>query len=57
VDLAVVPALVMLRRLQLQAWSSSHADTEMVRSLGPAFAAQTVEVAERYLSAPWLTGF
>ena len=44
----------MLRRLQLQAWSSSHADTEMVRSLGPAFAAQTVEVAERYLSAALL---
>ena len=56
-DLAVIPALVMLRRLQLQAWSSSHADTEMVRSLGPGFAAQTVEVAERYLSAALLTGF
>ena len=57
VDLAVIPALVMLRRLQLQAWSSSHADTEMVRSLGPGFGEQTVEVAERYLSAAWLTGF
>ena len=56
-DLAVVPALVMLRRLQLQAWSSSHADTEMVRSLGPEFAAQTVEVAERFLSSGWLCGF
>jgi len=55
-DLAVIPALVMLRRLQLQAWSSSHADTEMVRSLGPEFAAQTVEVAERYLSSGWLCG-
>jgi Ser/Thr protein kinase RdoA (MazF antagonist) len=54
-DLAVVPALVMLRRLQLQAWSSSHADTEMVRSLGARFAEQTVEVADRYLSAGWLT--
>ena len=47
----------MLRRLQLQAWSSSHADTEMVRSLGPEFAAQTVEVAERFLSSGWLCGF
>ncbi len=55
-DLAVIPALVMLRRLQLQAWSRSHADTEMVRSLEPGFAAQTVEVAERYLGGAWLTG-
>jgi Ser/Thr protein kinase RdoA (MazF antagonist) len=50
-DLAVVPSLVMLRRLQLQAWTSSHADTEMVRSLGTAFTGATVEVADRYLSA------
>jgi Ser/Thr protein kinase RdoA (MazF antagonist) len=55
-DLAVVPSLVMLRRLQLQAWASSHADTEMVRSLGPAFTAGTVEVAGRYLSARLLDG-
>jgi Ser/Thr protein kinase RdoA (MazF antagonist) len=55
-DLAALPSLVMLRRLQLQAWSSSHADTEMVRSLGPEFAAETVEVAERYLSSRLLAG-
>ena len=55
-DLAVVPSLIMLRRLQLQAWSSSHADTEMVRSLGTAFTAGTVEVAERYLSGTLLGG-
>ena len=55
-DLAVIPALVMLRRLQLQAWSSSHADTDMVRSLGPEFAAQTAEVADRYLGSGWLSG-
>ncbi len=55
-DLSVIPALVMLRRLQLQAWSSSHADTDMVRSLGPQFAAQTVEVAQRYLKGELLAG-
>jgi Ser/Thr protein kinase RdoA (MazF antagonist) len=55
-DIAVLASLVMLRRLQLQAWSSSHADTDMVRSLGPDFAAQTVEVAERYLTGGLLAG-
>jgi hypothetical protein len=46
----------MLRRLQLQAWASSHADTDMVRSLGAAFTAGTIEVADRYLSARLLDG-
>jgi Ser/Thr protein kinase RdoA (MazF antagonist) len=55
-DLAALPSLVMLRRLQLQAWSSSHADTEMVHSLGPSFAAETMDVADRYLGARLLDG-
>ncbi len=55
-DLAIAPSLVMLRRLQLQAWASSHADTEMVRSLGPSFTTGTLEVADRYLSARLLDG-
>jgi Ser/Thr protein kinase RdoA (MazF antagonist) len=55
-DLAAVPSLIMLRRLQLQAWAGSHAETDMVRSLGPDFAAGTVEVARRYLSAGLLAG-
>ncbi|HEX4428642.1 MAG TPA: phosphotransferase [Frankiaceae bacterium] len=55
-DRAVMPALIMLRRLQLQAWASSHADTDMVRSLGAAFTAGTIEVADRYLSARLLDG-
>lgn len=53
-DLRVLPALIMLRRLQLLAWSASHAETEMVRSLGPAFAEETATVADRYLSGSLL---
>jgi Ser/Thr protein kinase RdoA (MazF antagonist) len=49
-DLEALPALIMLRRLQLLAWSATHADTEMVLSLGPDFATQTAEVAERFLA-------
>jgi Ser/Thr protein kinase RdoA (MazF antagonist) len=55
-DLAVLPSLIMLRRLQLQAWAASHHDTEMVRSLGPHFATETAAVAERYLSGRLLAG-
>ncbi len=54
-DLSVLPALIMLRRLQLLAWSASHAQTHMVRSLGPNFAEQTAEVAERYLAGTLLS--
>ncbi len=49
-------ALVTLRRLQLLAWSAGHAQTAMVRSLGPDFAAGSAAVAERYLAGRLLTG-
>jgi Ser/Thr protein kinase RdoA (MazF antagonist) len=54
VDVAALPSLIMLRRLQLLAWSASHAETQMVRSLGPRFGEQSAEVAERYLSGTLL---
>ena len=53
-DRGVLPALIMLRRLQLLAWSASHAETEMVRSLGPAFAEDSAAVADRYLGGTLL---
>jgi Ser/Thr protein kinase RdoA (MazF antagonist) len=53
-DAQALPALIMLRRLQLLAWSATHATTEMVLSLGPDFADLTVEVADRYLSGTLL---
>ncbi len=49
-DVAALPSLVMLRRLQLLAWSASHAETQMVHSLGTDFAEQSADVAERYLA-------
>ena len=55
-DLAVLPSLVMLRRLQLLAWTASHADTAMARSVGADFGADTAVVAERYLGGRLLAG-
>jgi Ser/Thr protein kinase RdoA (MazF antagonist) len=55
-DVAVLGALIMLRRLQLLAWSASHADTEMVRSLGTDFGESSGEVAGRFLSGTLLAG-
>jgi Ser/Thr protein kinase RdoA (MazF antagonist) len=55
-DVAALPSLIMLRRLQLLAWSASRASTEMVRSLGPDFAAQSAAVADAYLSGTLLAG-
>lgn len=49
-DVAMLPALVMLRRLLLTAWVGSHAESDTVRALGPRFAPGTVALAERYLS-------
>ena len=54
VDVEALPALIMLRRLQLLAWSVSHAHTEMVLSLGPDFVELSADVAERYLSGTLL---
>jgi Ser/Thr protein kinase RdoA (MazF antagonist) len=55
-ELEVLPALIMLRRLQLLAWSAGHAETAMVRSLGPNFTEQSAEVAEKFLSESLLGG-
>ncbi|GGD33548.1 phosphotransferase enzyme family protein [Aureimonas glaciei] len=46
-----LPMLVMLRRMQLTAWIASHAETPTAKSLGPAFTAGTVDLAEAYLSS------
>ncbi|KPI10586.1 aminoglycoside phosphotransferase [Actinobacteria bacterium OK074] len=54
-DVAAVPALVMLRRLMLVAWVHKRGDTPFAASLRPAFAAQSVDVARRYLADGYLT--
>jgi Ser/Thr protein kinase RdoA (MazF antagonist) len=48
-DLAVIPALVMLRRLLVVAWIASHAETGIARSEGVQHTRTTCELAEGYL--------
>lgn len=51
-EIAILPVLVMLRRLLLTAWLGSRADSDTARSLGgPAFTVGTARLAERYLAA------
>lgn len=49
-NVAVLPVLVMLRRLLLTAWTGSRADSDTARGLGDAFTDGTARLAERYLS-------
>ncbi|WP_116654378.1 phosphotransferase enzyme family protein [Pelagibacterium sediminicola] len=46
---AMLDTLVMLRRMALLAWSGSHAETELARSIHGSYAAGTADLAERYL--------
>jgi len=44
-----IPTFVMLRRLLLVAWVSSHAETALARSLGAGYTEQTVPLCSAYL--------
>lgn len=46
----ILPTLIMARRILVMAWMASHAETPMAREGGAAYTAQTIELAERYLS-------
>lgn len=48
-DLAMRDSAVIMRRLQLLAWISSHSETELARSHAPSFAKGTMEMAKNYL--------
>jgi Ser/Thr protein kinase RdoA (MazF antagonist) len=48
--LGMIPAFVMLRRIQLTAWTASHADADAAIAVGPGFARGTAQLAERYLN-------
>lgn len=52
VDRAILPALVMLRRLQLLGWIASHSEAPEPRAMGPAFTQGTVEMGRRWLVSP-----
>lgn len=49
VDIAMIPSLVMQRRIQMTAWIASHEQTQMARSLGPDWLRHTVRLCRRYL--------
>lgn len=50
-DRAVIPALILLRRVLLTAWLSTRADSDTAQALGgPAYTLGTVALADRYLT-------
>jgi Ser/Thr protein kinase RdoA (MazF antagonist) len=50
-DRAMLPTLVMLRRLLLTAWLGTRADSDTAREFGgPAYAEGTVALADRFLT-------
>ncbi|MDQ7247550.1 phosphotransferase enzyme family protein [Dongia sedimenti] len=49
-DEAELPTFVMLRRMILFAWMGSHAETDLAKQEGPAYAEGTCAMAETYLS-------
>ncbi len=53
-EMAMVPTLLIQRRIQLMAWVGSHAQTEMARSLGPEWTDHFVRDCHRYLETTQL---
>lgn len=49
-DIAMIPTFIIQRRIQLLAWTGTHADTQQVRSLGANWAKQSVDLCRRYLN-------
>ena len=49
-DLAEIPTFLMLRRLLLEAWIGSHAQTDLARSMGAGYTAGTVALCEAWLA-------
>jgi Ser/Thr protein kinase RdoA (MazF antagonist) len=49
-DEAELPTFVILRRMILFAWMGSHAETDLAKQEGPAYAEGTCAMAEHYLS-------
>jgi len=48
-DEAIVPVLIVLRRVQLTAWQPSHRDADTACRIGRTHAAGTVRLAERFI--------
>ena len=48
-DFAMIPHMIMQRRIQMTAWMATHASTETARSLAPHWIEHTVRLCRRYL--------
>lgn len=48
-DLAILPAMIIQRRIQMLAWTGTHAQTQMTLSLGDQWANESVRLCRRYL--------
>lgn len=48
-DVAIIPAMILLRRMVLLAWIGSHAETDLARSQASHFASDTAELGRRWL--------
>lgn len=46
---AVIPSMILLRRMALLAWIGSHGETPLARKHAPSFAADTARLADRLL--------
>lgn len=55
-DLAMLPGMIMQRRIQMTAWVATHAATATARSLGPQWVGHTVRLCRRYLEGNMPTG-
>jgi Ser/Thr protein kinase RdoA (MazF antagonist) len=53
-DRAMVPSFVMARRILLVAWIASHAEVPIAIELGAGYTADTLRLAEAYLSGAFL---
>ncbi|MCB8882856.1 phosphotransferase [Acidisoma cellulosilytica] len=50
-DEAILPALVLMRRMLLVAWVASHAETPTAQEMGAGYTAGALVLADRFLSA------
>jgi Ser/Thr protein kinase RdoA (MazF antagonist) len=54
-DRAIVPTLVIARRILLTAWLASHNEIPLAKALGTRFTDVSVQLAERFLAGKFLT--
>lgn len=48
-DLNIIPAMIIQRRIQMLAWTGTHADTDMTQSLGDQWANESVRLCRKFL--------